>query len=129
MIHQRETEGTFEPIKQPVQYISSIIDLLDKVTNSVTTPEEVFINKFNSVNKLEPETKAVFLELQELTEITFRRELTGSERVRFARLKEAKEYMFSRDRKDYLTGFIEKREDNWLRQGGILKLHLRYLWR
>ena len=114
LIRQRETEGTFEPITQPVKYISSIINLLDKVTNSVTKPEEIFVNKFNSVNKLEPETKAVTLELQKLTEISFRRELTGSERLEFARLKEAQEYMFSRDRQDYMTGFIEKSEGRYL---------------
>ena len=110
LAERRKAEGTFEPISEPVPYLSKIINLVNSVTEELIQQKEVFVNRFNKINKMPPENRAVFDELNNLIVKSSERELSGRERLRFRNLKILLETMCDRDRQDYLIDYVHSKK-------------------
>lgn len=126
LIEKRQSEGIFDPITEPVPYISKIINLVDTVTNELTKQKEVFINRFNLINKMPPETTAVFNELNALIVKSSERILSGRERLKFRNLKLLLEKMAERDRQDFLVDYVHSKEGRVLTKKEQFQVNRRF---
>ena len=116
IVRKRKKEGKFEPLTEPIKYVSRIINLFEEVMDNLVKPITVKINKFSPNPTLTTATKLVRNRLNELTDKSSDSVLSDSELLELHSASKNLPFMMREDRKMLLCGYIEKNQSHPLTQ-------------
>ena len=113
---KRQTEKTFEPITEPIPYLSKIIQLFEDTVSDLVKPIDVKINKYVPCPPLSTATKTVRDEYHNLTEKSLERPLSNAELYDLHQLDKHYNRMSRNDSRRHLVGIVENSQNRPLNQ-------------
>ena len=116
IVAKRKKENTFEPMTEPIRYVSRIINLFEEVMDNLVKPITVKINKFSPNPSLTAGTKMVRNRLFELTDKSSESVLSDNELLEVYSAAKHLPSMMREDRHMLLCGYIEQEQSRPLSQ-------------
>ena len=116
IVKARKKENRFEPMTEPIKYVSRIINLFEEVMDNLVKPITVKINKFSPNPTLSTATKLVRNNLNDLIDKSSDSALSDSELLELHSAAKNLPFMMREDRQMLLCGYIEKNQSHPLTQ-------------
>ena len=116
LLKKRRLEGTFEPLNEPVPFISKIIELFEGTMDDLVKPIKVKINKFTPAPPLSTATKITRDKFHKLLDLSLERPLSNSELYDFHILDREYTKMSRKDQKRHLVSIVENNQNRPLNQ-------------